>query len=412
MPMDLHSHNYRGATSFNDGHTHNYSGTTSADPDEPRHTHEMAGYTTTDAGHTHYYAVTTGPGIEVQGGHYHYYEGVTQYASGHMHSFEGSTSVYQNQMSPTWEENRKLTREEYIRLSLELNLFFARIAKEHSIFLESGFTAKDVRLAEEAENFKIQFEVLLAEATSLANGVISPEVAASGELVTPFTLNAERVSQYFTGIKINSNITRAEGGLVGGPTSMLGPVLEQRVFVLNQKAIRLTTALAQFKSRILNSVLACKLFTVNYPLLLDHILREAKLYLRMLEKLQNREAILAAKDLPDQEIFWNRIMAEHSKFIRGLLDPTEVELINTANDFGNEFDELTMNAIAAQDQAMSFAGVTAESLKATQDLKEFKTAGTKGLMDCSIKAIAYPLLGDHVLREANHFIRILKIMEV
>ncbi|HHW49822.1 MAG TPA: DUF2935 domain-containing protein [Clostridiaceae bacterium] len=304
-----------------------------------------------------------------------------------------------------------LTREEYIRLSLELNLFFGRIAKEHSIFLESSFTAKDARLAEEAENFKTQFEMLLAEAIPLANGAISPEVAASGELVTPLTLDAERVSQFYTGIQINSNLTLAEMGLAGNPWCMLSPVLEQRVFMLNQKAIGLTAALVQFKSKILNSVVSCRLFTTNYPLLIDHIMREAKLYLSMLIKLQNRQEILTQRDLLEQEIFWNRIMAEHSKFIRGLLDPTEVQLIIKANNFGKEFDDLTMKAITAHEQAMDIAGLTNESLEATKDLKDFKEAGTKGLIDCSIKAIAYPLLGDHVLREANHYIRILKTLK-
>jgi len=305
-----------------------------------------------------------------------------------------------------------LTREEYIRLSLELNLFFIRIAKEHSIFLESSFTAKDRRLAEEAEKFKNQFEMLLAEAISLANGVISPEAASSGELVTPLTLNAERISQYYTGIQINSNLTQAETGLAGSPGFVASPVLEQRVFMLNQKAMVLTAELAQFKSKILNGMISCRLFTTNYPLLIDHILREARLYLGMLTKLQNREEILTERDLLEQEIFWNRIMAEHSKFIRGLLDPTEVQLISAANNFGNEFDELTKKAIAAHDQAMNLEDVTSESLKAANNLKDFKALGTRGLIDCSIKAIAYPLLGDHVLREVNHYIRILKIMKV
>jgi hypothetical protein len=101
-------------------------------------------------------------------------------------------------------------------------------------------------------------------------------------------------------------------------------------------------------------------------------------------------------------------MAEHSKFIRGLLDPTEVNLINTANNYGNEFDKLTQEAVAAIDQTMAIPKVTAESLQATTGLRDFKATGTKGLINCSIKAIAYPLLGDHVLREANHYIRILK----
>jgi len=304
-----------------------------------------------------------------------------------------------------------LSRDEYIRLSLELNLFFARIAKEHSIFLESGFTGRDVRFAEEADNFKVQFERLLAEAIALSNGVISPEVVMSEELVTPLTLSAEQVSSFYTGIKINSNLTQAEAGIAGNSGLIANPLLEQRVFNLNQRAMALTTALAQFKSTILSNVTSCKMFTTNYPLLLDHVLREAKFYLKMLTKLQNREEVLTQRDLFEQEVFWNRIMAEHSVFIRGLLDPTEVKLISTANHFGNEFYELTKEAVDAIDQTMTLPKVTSESLQAAKGLREFKTAGTKGLIDCSIKAIAYPLLGDHVLREANHYIRILKMFE-
>jgi len=301
-----------------------------------------------------------------------------------------------------------LTGEEYVRLSLELNLFFGRIAKEHSIFMESSFTSKDKRLAEEADHFKIQFEMLLAEAISLANGIINPEVIASGELFTAFTLDAERISQYYTGISINTNLTQAEAGLSGNMGFAICPVIEQRVFMLNQKAIGLANALVQFKTRVLNSVLSCKLFTTNYPLLLDHIIREAQLYLRMLMKLQNREAILTKESLTEQEVFWNKIMAEHSKFIRGLLDPTEVQLISTANNFGNEFNELYRESKAAMDRTMSMSKVTRDSLKAAIEVSKFNEQGTQGLLNCKIKSIIIPLLGDHVLRESNHFIRLLR----
>ena len=39
---------------------------------------------------------------------------------------------------------------EYVRLSLELHLFFDRIMKEHSFFLEAAFTEKDSDLKKEA----------------------------------------------------------------------------------------------------------------------------------------------------------------------------------------------------------------------------------------------------------------------
>jgi len=301
-----------------------------------------------------------------------------------------------------------ISRDEYVRLSLELNLFFLRIAKEHSIFLESSFTGRDARYAEMADNFKLQYEGLLSEAISLSNGVISPEVLMSGELITPLTLVSEQVSEFYTGIQINTCLTQAEANIAGNCGMFINPLLEERVFCLNQKAIALTSSLAQFKFNVLNNVITCKMFTTNYPLLIDHILREAQLYIRMLTSLQKREGILTEQDLLEQEVFWNRIMAEHSVFIRGLLDPTEVELITTANNFGNEFFKLTKEASEALDQKQALAKITGESLEATERLRDFKNAGTKGLVDCAIKAIAYPLLGDHVLREANHYLRILK----
>ncbi len=301
-----------------------------------------------------------------------------------------------------------LSREEFIRLSLDLNLFFGRIMKEHSFFLEAGFMSKDAQLVREADSFKRQYEMLIAETISLANGAISPAVVSSQEFVTPYTENAERLTQFYTGISLNPALTQAETGLAGGAGVPSDPLLEQRVFMLNQKAIMLTNALIQFKIRILSNVLACRLFTTNYPLLIDHIMREAKLYLRTLIMLQNREEMNVERELAEQEMFWNRIMAEHSKFIRGLLDPSEDALVSKANDFGNEFDELTRQATAAFEQTALLPAVTDKSLKAVKDIKDFKTAGTKGLIECKIKAIMVPLLGDHTLREANHFLRILE----
>ena len=49
-----------------------------------------------------------------------------------------------------------------------------------------------------------------------------------------------------------------------------------------------------------------------------------------------------------------------------------------------------------------------DSLKETLKYRDFKAAGTKGILNCEIDSIILPLLGDHVLREANHYIRILE----
>jgi hypothetical protein len=151
------------------------------------------------------------------------------------------------------------------------------------------------------------------------------------------------------------------------------------------------------------------MFTLNYPLLIDHIMREAKLYLTMIQRLQNGEVVNLQQEAAEQEIFWNRIMAEHAKFIRGLLDPTEEQLFETANNFGNEFDQLTREAVMALNSTVPLKQVTEDSLVATQAIRDFKVQGTQGILDCKIKSIIIPLLGDHTIREANHFIRLLRM---
>jgi hypothetical protein len=299
---------------------------------------------------------------------------------------------------------------EFIRQSLELHLFFARIMKEHSFFLQVGFTPKDSNYIDEANAFRMEFDILLADTISLSNGVVSNDVLESGEILTPFTLKAEMASAYFTGVKIPINFTKAEAGLKGDTLSTGNNTrLEQKVYMLNNRAMELIKGLAQFKTMILSDVLSCKIFTNNFPLLLDHILREAKFYFQLVQRLQSREEINLEEEAYEQETFWNRIMAEHSKFIRGLLDPTEDELINAANNFGNEFDKLTIEAKEAMDKSMPISQVTDDSLKATIEISKFKAQGTQGLVECKIKSIIIPLLGDHTLREANHYLRLLKI---
>lgn len=301
-----------------------------------------------------------------------------------------------------------ITSPDFVRQSLELHLFFARIMKEHSFFLQIGFTPKDSNFAQQADAFRRGFDGILAEVITLSNGVVSPDVLRSGEVVTQYTLEAENASAYFTGVPIQTNLTKKEEALTGEHFIDIDPACIQKVYLLNDRTMTLLAGIIAFKTKVLSDVLSCKMFTVNYPLLIDHILREAKFYLVLLQRLQNQEEMNIEQEAYEQEAFWNRIMAEHSKFIRGLLDPTENDLIILANNFGDEFDVLTIEAKEAMDKTMPLSTVTMESLYATEDIRNFKAQGTEGILECKVKSIIIPLLGDHVLREANHYLRLLK----
>jgi len=305
-----------------------------------------------------------------------------------------------------------LTRPEYIRKSLETNLFFLRIMKEHSFFLEAGFVCKDANLIQQAELFKNAFNALLTETVNLANGVITQESVASQEFVTNNTLPAEQITQNLSGVPIDLNLTQAELALAGNSANLNSPQLESAVYYLNQRAIALSAAIAQFKGVVLNAVLSCNLYTTLFPLLIDHIRREAILFNISLTRLQsglNPDDPAMAAQL---EAFWNRIMGEHSLFIRNLLDPTEEKLFATAQSFANQFKELTAEAEAADSNKSAINAVTKRSLAAAKSVRDFNKQGTELILMCKIKSIIIPLLADHVTREANHFLKLLKHFEM
>ena len=299
------------------------------------------------------------------------------------------------------------SRTDFVQQSLELHLFFLRIMKEHSFFLQIAFMPRDANYSQKADEFRREFDKILDEVICLSNGIVRQSVLQSGEVFTPYTMQAEMVSSYYTGVRIPSELTQKETALMGNNYISANPYIEERVNQINQRVIELTQALIQFKSDILNNVLSCNMFTANYPLLIDHIMREAKLYVQTIQRLQNRGYMDIEREIIEQEMFWNRIMAEHSKFIRGLLDPSEDELFDAANNFGKEFDQLTLDAKAAMDRTIPTRKVTEDSLKATEAIRDFKTQGTQGLLECKIKSIIIPLLGDHTIREASHYLRLL-----
>ena len=276
--------------------------------------------------------------------------------------------------------------------------------KEHSLFLEVGFTPKNTKLSKEADSYKVSFEKLLLDTLKVSDGRIRGSVIDSEEIFTEYTLNAEKKTSYYTGIDINSKITLREKELECRNSSNIDDKVVKCVKVINNRAIKLLDGLIELKMKVLDGMLCCKLFTVNYPLLIEHIIREAKLYRSYIKDLETNRDI-DKESIRKTELFWNQIMMEHSLFIRGLLDPTENELITTSNKFANEFSELLQKANDATEMTMS--KVTSATLMETIKLRDFKAAGAKGIVDCKIRSIILPLLADHVLREANHYIRLL-----
>lgn len=293
-----------------------------------------------------------------------------------------------------------MNQNDYIKLSLELHLFFDRIMKEHSFFLETAFTEKNNELKRIANNFRQVFSEILEDIINFADGNVDRNLLNSNEIVTNNTLEAERKSSNLSGVGINTNITTKELRLRSGNININNQLINN-ISNINRQTLPIIQDLIEFKNSILNDVLSCTIYTFNYPLLIEHIMNEAKMYYNLLSRVENRQPF-TERYIYEQELFWNNIMKEHAEFIRGLLDPSETDLIKISNQFSEEYESIIKNYNNNPNY------LTNASLIETINFRDFKVTGEEGILNCKIKSIIIPLLADHVVREANHFIRILR----
>ena len=246
-------------------------------------------------------------------------------------------------------------------LNLEEVKFWLRIMQEHALFITSGLPCDQTEFIDEAQAFNQEFESLR---------------------------------------------TRAEG------------VKSDKKFTdLINHCHALMKEFYIYKRKLLHMMLECKLGGWNFPLLLDHMAREAEYFIRLLDKIKCGKETVDGGTKAMESVFWLRIMADHAKFISHLLDPSERNLIDTANAFSEEFDNLFMQGrdfssmLHCYPEVASFKRFMQDVRAATVRLRDFKRAAEEMIVECRLVGLIPALLADHVRREADHFLMMMTMVE-
>jgi hypothetical protein len=256
-----------------------------------------------------------------------------------------------------------LTEQLFIERSLTENRFWLRIMKEHALFLGEGFNRKDTQLIQQTDRFHAYFEQQEKKAYQVPNNVTA-------------------------------------------------------VRRLNEESIELVHGFRNFKRNLLILIINCKISGFNFPLLVDHIAREAEYFMRTLKKF-NQGILDPIQDaIISENVFWLRIMMEHSRFIASLLDQSERNLVNAARKFGDDFEVLLNQAKDVESMLYHkqptypiIGKLNKDSENAAQEIRTFKKLGLDLIKSCQIRNVISPLLADHVVREADHFLYMIHMLE-
>lgn len=246
-------------------------------------------------------------------------------------------------------------------LNLEELKFWLRIMEEHALFIKAGLPCDNVALISEADSFQQEFAALRARADRVQN-------------------------------------QRQFAELVEDTQAVVGDFYH-------------------YQRRLLHLVLTCQIAGANFALFLDHVSREAEYFLLLLATMgtgQQLYQVAGAREVT----FWLRLLADHSEFVFHRLDPSERTLLEAAEAFGEEFDQLYLQG---RDFVSMLRGETAEVPAfrrflqdvrvSTLRLRDFKRAAETLIAECKLVGLIPALLADHMRREADHFLLVLAILE-
>jgi hypothetical protein len=256
-----------------------------------------------------------------------------------------------------------LSEKMFIERSLTENKFWLRIMKEHALFLGEGMNRNDKDLIQQTDRFYYYFEQQEKRAHQ-----------------TPESVTAVRK--------------------------------------LNEDSIQLVYGFRNFKRNLLILIINGKVHGFNFPLLVDHIAREAEYFMNTLQKFNNGILEPIQDAIIHENVFWLRIMMEHSRFIASLLDPSERNLVTAARKFGDDFETLLNQARDVESMLYHkkptypiIGKMNKDSESATEELRNFKKAGLELIKSSQIRNVINPLLADHVVREAEHFLFMIRVLE-
>lgn len=284
---------------------------------------------------------------------------------------------------------------DYVTISLSLHLIFARLMKEHAFFLENSFMPKDKAFSDEAAYHKKKFEKLLSDTIALSDRRLPQHTLESGCIFTKHTMQAEKRTEFLTGIPINSDITSLERELTACEQPKITPGIIYHVKQFNRYSIRILNGMIQFKERILKQVLSCQITIGICPTWLTHTINEAKMYRSYILNAETKFYFEYGTEIQTQ-ISWNQIMTEHALLTVGLLDPTEQNFIQKNIVFSECFIQNTQKLKKSK---AHWSELSSDIISHTIQFKELNESALENILSCKLKSIMLPLLADHMLRE-------------
>ena len=170
---------------------------------------------------------------------------------------------------------------------------------------------------------------------------------------------------------------------------------------LNNKSLGLINSFKEFVSEIKNKLTNGSLFSYLYFDFFNYMFDEISVYERDIKRIESGNDYTEFY-LSEFVYYFNELLRESAKYIRGFLDTNEGELFDKASYFVNAFSSLTEKYLKKEDN------LSIETEKLVTSYKEYLVMLIEKLLESRISFITPPTTLDNFLTNINVYLYILK----
>lgn len=276
-----------------------------------------------------------------------------------------------------------MTREVYIRQSLDGGVFWLRLMKDLVTVTANGLNMSGYRFVQPLERFRFHCEILLAECLDVGSGLVTDELRQCRALITEFTEECESVTQQLTGFVLNTRLNKVHGVLNSKPVAVRAgklPEVYGSVKFINARAAELAAGISALLSEITTLQLDGNLFSHCMPCAHLFFLKTVRIYeteLASIEADTVEDVSLSAKAA---------LISSCLSTAQGFIDPTQTAELTVAKNLMVKLSNYDVETFSE-----GFAPVI-------HSCERFFVSLTENVLTRKIMSVMLPLLPDALLR--------------
>ena len=294
----------------------------------------------------------------------------------------------------------------FAQQSLIDNLFYLRTIRMFALNIQLSFFENNQDLIDIASDFGKRCEEFGKVAIDLADGKLDIQLKDVQIFLTPYTLDAELLTEKLFGIDINTDLTETELNLNYGNTNNVDQQYIEKLKELNNNTYLLVNNFYDFCNHILERINNNELFSYSYPLFYQYMILETDLLIKELDRLINKtgtDPILVVR----YQYYYLEAIRWITKFIAGLSDPSQSDIINQARMFDQELSQLLNkynNVVITPDIEIKLNN---EALDISSRIQSFLSSIIVKVLNGDAYFIVEPMFLDNLLTDINYFIYLL-----